>query len=196
LSPIFNSPGNQKEFFSPFKIEMTNSEINFQGVPFIAPYMQAVHEKSGQFLLAGAFPNTPRSKPLPTELFQRLAEKKLVYYHWEITAERFPQILNLAQLGMVLTQHQQLEANSAALKWLQKITPSLGNTVTEIFQTAPDQLAFTRSAPGGLTAFEFLALANWLEAKNFPGCNLKLPPRPKFKHPHPPGAMTVPAPAH
>ncbi len=182
LNSILEAPQNGNVFFSSIQAEMTNNEIHLQGVPFIAPYMQAVTEKSGQFLLAGAFPNTPRSKPLPPELFQRLALKNLAFYHWEITAERFPQLLNLTQLGMVMTQHQQLEADSAALKWLQKITPSLGNTVTEIFQTGASEMTFTRSAPGGLTAFEFLALAHWLEAKNFPGCDLKLPPRPKFKN--------------
>jgi hypothetical protein len=176
LSPAFNGQQKPGEFLSPFKMELKGNQINWTGVPFISPYMQAVNEKSGQFLLAGAFPNPPRGKPLPPELFQRLAQNNLVFYHWEITAERFPQILNLTQLGMVLTRHRQLEGNSAALKWLQKITPALGNTVTEIFRTAPDQMSFTRSAPGGLTAFELLALADWLEAPDFPGCDLKLAP--------------------
>lgn len=191
LSPVFNGQQNPNEFFSPFKIELKGNRINWTGIPFISPYMQAVKEKSGQFLLAGAFPNSPRGKPLPPELFQRLAQNNLVFYHWEITAERFPQLLNLTQLGMVLTQHRQLEGNSAALKWLQKITPALGNTVTEVFQTAPDQMSFTRSAPGGLTAFELLALGNWLEAPDFPGCNLKMPPpserlkQLRMKHPVP-----------
>jgi hypothetical protein len=194
-SPLFNSSATAGDFFSHLKLELTNNVVRFTGVPFISPFLQTVSEKTGQFLLAGGFPNTPRSfKPLPPELFTRLAQKNLMYYHWETTAERFPQLLNLTQLGMVLTQRQQLEADSASLKWMQKITPALGNTVTEVFQTGPAEFTFTRSAPGGLTAFELIALGHWLEAKNFPGCDLKSPPRPKFNNRrlHPPGAMAVP----
>ena len=39
--------------------------------------------------------------------------------------------------------------------------------MTELTQTAPNELSFTRQAPGGLTAIELTALANWLEATNF-----------------------------
>ena len=197
LLPVFNS--SNAEFLTPFTLELTNNEIGFRGVPFISPYLQAKQEPAGQFLLAGAFPNSPRSKPLPTDLFMRLAEKNLVFYHWEITAERLPQVLNLSQLGLMLTSHKQLEGNSAALKWVQKIGPTLGNTITEITQSGPAEMTFTRKAPGGFTAVELFALANWLEAANFPGCNLKLPPRPvklKRPHPQPPDVMTAPAPAH
>ena len=197
LLPVFNS--SNAEFLTPFTLELTNNEIGFRGVPFVAPYLQAKSEPAGQFLLAGAFPNSPRSKPLPADLFTRLAEKNLVFYHWEITAERLPQVLNLSQLGLMLTSHKQLEGNSAALKWVQKIGPTLGNTTTEITQSGPAEMTFTRKAPGGFTAVELFALANWLEAANFPGCNLKLPPRPvklKRPHPQPPDVMTAPAPAH
>ena len=177
------------------KLTLTNNEISLVGVPFISPFLRAVKEPAGQFLFAGAFPNTPRSKPLPTELFQRLAEPNLVYYHWEITAERVPSALNLSQLGMVLTSHRQLGGESASLKWIQKTSPKLGNTVTEITQTAPDQMTFTRKSPGIFTAVEMLALGHWLEAPNFPGCDLRLPPRPALKklHPHPPAALPAPA---
>jgi hypothetical protein len=192
------SADNQNEFLAPFRIAMINNEIQFQGLPFIAPHLQAVREPAGQFLLAGGFANPPPSAPLPQDLFKIMATKDLVFYHWEITAERFPQLLNMTQLGLLLTQHQQLGATSAAMKWLQKVTPNLGNTATEIFRTAPDELTFTRSAPGGLTALEFLVLGNWLEANNFPGCNLKLPPDQMIGNPAPRPIRTIntPAPAH
>jgi hypothetical protein len=150
---------------------------------------------AGQFLLAGGFPNTPRGKSLPPELFTRMAERNLLLYHWEITAERLPQVLSLSQLGLLITAHRQLDANSAAFKWVQKIGPTLGNTVTEITQTGPAEMSFARKATGGFTAVELYALANWLEASNFPHCDLRLPLRAKnLKHPHP-APMPVPAPA-
>jgi hypothetical protein len=195
LQPVFNAPKTAGEFFTPFTLGRTNDEITLRGTPFIAPYIRSVHEPAGQFLFAGVFPNTPRSKPLPPELFQRLATKDLVYYHWEITAERWPEVLNLSQLGLVLTSHRQLEGNSVALKWIQKIAPKLGNTVTEITRTGPAEMTFTRKAPGGFTAAELFVLGSWLEAPNFPGFDIKMPPRPKRPlRPHhaPPGS---PAPA-
>jgi hypothetical protein len=195
LQPLFSSPSAMGRFLTPFTLGQTTNEITLQGVPFVAPFIQSISEPAGHFLLAGAFPNTPRSKPLPVELFQRLAVKNLLLYHWEITAERLPQALNLSQLGLVLTSHRQLEGDSAALKWIQLIAPSLGNTVTEITQTAPDQFTFTRKAPGGFTAVELLALGNWLEAPNFPHCDLTLPARPaRFNRAQPPANLPAPAP--
>lgn len=196
LQPVFDAANERNDFLMPIHLEKTNDQITFVGAPFVAPYVRTLNESAGQFLLAGFFPNPGKPKPLPSELFTRLAEKNLVYYHWEITAERLPQMLNLSQLGLVLTSRKQLDASSAAFKWVQKIGPELGNTVTEIFQTAPDQFTFSRKAPGGLTAFELFALANWLEAANFPGCDLKLPPRAtRFKMLHPKTSTSDAAPA-
>jgi hypothetical protein len=166
----------QGGWLMPLSVTLTNHEITLGGIPFAAPFVRAVREPAGDFLLAGLFPNTPRSKPLPPELFTRLATPSLVFYHWEITAERLKLLLQPAQLVPVLTRHQQLDGQSAAAKWLDRIGPPLGNTVTEVTQTAPNELTFTRKAPAGLTAIELFALASWLEAKNFPGCDLRLPP--------------------
>ena len=196
LEPVVQPPGGSAGMFlGASKLTLTNNEITLTGVPFVSPFMRATKEPSGQFLLAGAFPNTPRSKPLPPELFQRLAEKNLVFYHWEITAERLPTALNLSQLGFVITSHRQLGGESAAMKWIQKTAPKLGNTVTEIVQTGPAEMTFTRKSPGIFTAVEMLALGHWLEAPNFPGCDLRLPPRSALKkfHPHPPAALPAPS---
>lgn len=197
LQPIVSAPGGQGAFLTPFTLQKTNNQITLVGAPFVAPYLQAIREPAGQFLLAGAFPNTPRSKPLPPELFQRLAVPKLVLYHWEITAERWPQVLQLSQLSLLLTGHRQLGGETASMKWIQKIAPTLGNTVTEITQTGPAEMSFTRKAPGLFTAMELFTLGSWLEDPKFPALDLKLPPRPKRPlHPHPaPTNKPAPAPA-
>ena len=167
-------PTRANYFIMPVTPALTNNEISLSGLPFIAPILKAVHEPAGQFLYGELFPNSPRGKPLPPELFQQLAAKNLVLYHWEITSERMTQLLQLSQIGLMITQHKQLDSGSAAFKWLQKIGPALGNTSTEITQTGPAELTFARKAPGVFTALELYALANWLEADNFPGCNLKM----------------------
>lgn len=186
-------------FLSPVTPTLTNNDITFEGIPFVSLQVRALNTPAGQFLFGELFPNPPRSKPLPPELFQRLATKNLVYYHWEITADRMPQLLHVTQLGLMVTAHKQLDANAAAFKWMQRTGASLGNTDTEVTQSGPAEFSFTRKAPGIFTATEFFMLANWLEASNFPGCDLKLPPRPaRFRHlQHPPApAAPTPGPAH
>jgi len=194
IVPALAAANAKNYFMMPVTASMpTNNEINFTGMPFVSPYLKTLKEAAGQFLFWETFPNTPRSKPLPPELFQRLATPNLVYYHWEITAERIPQLLQVSQFGLMITQHKQLDGTSAAYKWLQRAGASLGNTDTEITKTGPAELTFTRKAPGVFTAPELFVLANWLEASNFPGCNLKLPPHPaRPKRPHLPGQPQAP----
>jgi len=186
--------GLQNTFLASFTSVMTNNEITWRGLPFVSPFVQALHEPAGDFLFGGFFPNTARS-PAPPELLAVFERPNLVYYHWEITAERLKLQLQLLQLSLLLTQHRQLDGNSDAARWLNLVGPKLGITVTEITQTAPAELTFERSAPGGLTALEFFALANWLEAPDFPGCDLSLTPAAEtFKRPpaQTPGATSAP----
>jgi hypothetical protein len=178
------SAARQDSFLSTMTATMANNEITWRGVPFISPFVSAAHEPSGDFLFGGFFPNPPPAQPLPPELLAVFDRPDLVYYHWEITAGRLQLQLQLLQLALLLTQHQQLAAESAAGQWLKLIGPKLGVTVTEITRTAPAELTFERSAPGGLTALEFFALASWLEAPDFPGCDLSLTPDAEpFKRP-------------
>lgn len=176
LAPLFGAANAKGNFLSAITPEITNNEIAFTGMPSIVPHLRALVEPAGQFLFWGTLPNTPRSKPLPSELFKRLETKNLVYYHWEITAQRMPQMLDLGQFGLMITAHKQLESNSVSFKWLQRISGSPGNTDTEITQSGPNELIFTRKGPGIFTAAELFTLANWLETTNFPGCDLRLPP--------------------
>ena len=199
LVPEFAAANARGAFMFPITPEKTNNEIGFIGMPFVAPQLKAVTEPAGQFLFWETFPNTPKSKPLPPELFARLATPHLVYYHWEITAERIPQLLQLSQFGLMVTSHKQLDASSAAFKWLQRAGGALGNTDTEITQSGPAEFTFARKAPGIFTAPELFTLANWLEATNFPGCDIKLPPpSPRLKHlreqQRQPHVISVPAP--
>jgi hypothetical protein len=156
--------------------EMTTNGVGFIGMPYIAPYLRPLTEPAGQFLFWETFPNDLRGNPMPQEMLQRLETKNLVLYHWEITAQRMPQLLYLSQFGLMFTWHKQLDAGSAAFKWLQRIGGVLGNTDTEITQSGPAEFTFTRKAQGIFTGVELFTLANWLEATNFPGCDLRLPP--------------------
>lgn len=165
----------QNNLLSPFTVDQTPERISLTGVPFIAPEVQALSLTTGNFLFADGFPNLQRGKAAPPELLAALREDKLVVYHWEITSERLKDLQQLTQLGLLLTHQHELAADSVAEQWLNAVGPPLGASVTQITQTGPAELAFHRTAPGGLTAAELIALANWLEAPNFPGCDLSQP---------------------
>jgi hypothetical protein len=185
----------QNCFTMPLTMKVTNNSIGWAGLPYVAPNLAAWRESSNDFLFASLFPNSPKREPLPPELFTLLGQTNLVYYHWEITAERLRLLPQLSQLALMATGHRQFDMQSAAGKWLDRVGPMLGNSVTRITWTAPNELTFLRIAPGGLNALELAALANWLEAPNFPGCDLRLPPRPQFKRPPHKTSETNSAPA-
>ena len=187
--------GLQSLFFDPVKLTMTKNEISWDNMPFMMPNIRAAQGPAGDFLVGGFFPNPPKAPPPPPELLTPLSRSNLVYYHWEVTAERLKELPQLSQTLLVLTRHEQVQPESAAGKWLDRIEPALGNALTEVTQSAPNELAFKRTAGGGLTAIELLALVDWLEAPKFPALDLRLPPprvRPGQK---PSNLMTAPTPA-
>ena len=168
----------RRNFIGPFTMTNANDEISWRGMPFIMPFVRAVREPAGDFLVGGFFPNPSKAPPPPPELLAPLNQPGLVYYHWEVTAERLQELPQFSQLMFTLTHHHQVDYVSTAGKWLNRVGPSLGSTVTEVTQTAPNELAFKRTAPGGLTAIELLAFVNWLEVPGFPAFDLRLlPPR-------------------
>jgi len=189
----------ERYFISPFTLTNANDEISWRGLPFIMPFVQAVREPAGDFLVGGFFPNPPKAPPPPPELLAALNQPNLVYYHWEVTAERLKELPQLSQLLLVLTRHEQINEQSAAGKWLDHIEPALGSNVTEVTQTTPNELTFKRTAPGGLTALELLALVDWLEAPKFPALDLRLrspPARPGQRPFNMTSRPAAPAPPH
>jgi hypothetical protein len=119
----------------------------------------------------------------------------MVFYHWEITSSRLKALPQLTQLALMLTSDRQLDGNSAAGRWLNRIAPTPGDSVTKVTQTGPSELTLMRTAPDGLTAIELIALANWLQAPHFPACDLSLPRRPRqLMFHHPIKVLSAPAP--
>ena len=189
----------EKKFLLPLTVSPNpqRHESKLNGLPPITlPFWQAWQEPAGGFLLAGLFMNSPKSTAFPADLLAQLNQPNTVFFHWEFTSQRMPEFLEACQLSLVVTKHKQLSASSAASKWLNRIGPTLKNSITSAKIVQPGQLDFTRTSQAGLTASELYLLANWLEATNFPGCDLRLPPQtlPKFRHPHPPGGTPPGAP--
>jgi hypothetical protein len=156
-----------------------SGEVAVEGFPFIAPKVAVAHEATGDFVMAGLFPNSGRSEPPPQELLDRVTgQDDLVYYDWEITSPRLLGARYLTQLAFLTAQRVQLGGESKAMKWLLDIEPKVGPTVTEIKQVTPREFSFARKGHLAMTAIELVALANWLESPSFPGWSFeKVPPR-------------------
>jgi hypothetical protein len=188
LEPKLATAEAEHSLHFPLSVALAGRQAKLTGLPmFVLPYLEAAGSPAGQFLLAGGFPLSPSAvRPLPPPIMNQLMQKNLMFYHWEITAECEPGMLQLSQFSLLETRHKQLNDTDAAMKWLKLICPKLGNCVTEVLQTAPDEMTFSRKAPGVLTMAEFFALANWLEADNFPDGDLKLAPLKPHPAIHPP----------
>lgn len=183
------------ELMTSINAELNNNQIEVKGVPFASVKARALTEPTGQFLFAELFPNPPSGLPLPSGLLNRLNTKNLVFYHWETITNRVPQLLQITQLGLWLSNHKQLDGKSVAYKWLRKASSVKGASETGITQSGPAEFTLLRQGPGLFTAFELFALANWFESPNFPGFELTLaPPLPVSDSPVPAAPVKAPAP--
>jgi hypothetical protein len=172
-------------------LQATNEHVAVLGLPMMAPYFEARREPAGEYLLGGFISNVP-DKPVTPTMLAWQGEPGLVFYHWENTAERLKTSPQFYQMLLAVSRLQQLALTTRAGKWLNDLAPSLGTTTTKAFETAPNEVTFTRSAPAGLTAVELVAFGSWLEAPNFPGCDLRLPAPPKqIRHPGVPAPGTA-----
>ncbi len=158
---------NWQNQLMPLKVIPGDDKISFS-MPFMSPFLEADHEADGDFLAGGFFPNWPGSGALPAQLAGEMNAPGTVYYHWELTPDRLKELPELTQLILMTTERRQLAGDSAGESWLKSLKFKSGPTITVAGESTPTKVPFIRTAPGGLTALEFLALANWLDSPNFP----------------------------
>ena len=170
-------------------------ELSWQGLPFVIPFLRPVNSAAGEFLVGGFFPPMPSTNPPPAELLSQVVNRtNLLYYGWEITQERLDHWRAMSQLYSLLTTQTGRVSRSPATTpprlvmdpWLMAVAPKLGNTITEITVTAPNELTLTRKSDLGGNGLEIVLLARWLENPGFPLFGYKLPPHLKNNPPAPP----------
>jgi hypothetical protein len=149
--------------------ESNKSELYWRGVPFVDPFLKPLRDSGNDYLLFGMFPMGPLTNPPPPELFEQLKGRtNLVYYDWEITEHRLVHAKQLYQLLNIINRRTGASTNWPTQKWLADIGPHLGNTITEATMTSPKDLSLVRKSHLGLTGFELVTLARWVESAGFP----------------------------
>ncbi len=162
-------------------VTLTNQPgVFWRGLPVIVPFMHPAPEPGGHFICGGIFPAPLGTNPPPPELFAEFAGRtNLLYYDWEITQARLAQLRPLVKLLSIVTSKPYQNTDSLAEKWLGEIEPKLGNSITEVSVTSPQELTLVRKSPLGLTGAELIALAHWVESTNFPRLNFEISFGPK-----------------
>ena len=157
----------------------TLPEYRWTGMPFLSPSIALVTRDSGSYAVIRLGPETLATNQIVPALVDRVqASTNLIVYDWEFTSPRISGWLYISQLALMLSEHQQLQDSSSALKWVVmagEILPNGGNAVTEITQTGSHDLSLARRASLGFTSLELFWLANWLESNNFPNANFLTP---------------------
>jgi hypothetical protein len=166
-------------------LEQTN-ELVWQGVPILAPFVKAVHEKAGEFLCVGTFALAPAGPPAPADLWSQFKGRNdLVYYDWEFAGPRLAQwrmmtpLLPIFPMARTNTNFMP-PVNGQAVshsptdvvdRWLSDLIPALtpskgnssnGNVVTEATRKGASDYTVVRSSQLGFTGIELFMLSHWL----------------------------------
>jgi hypothetical protein len=157
-------------------------EVVWEGVPFISPFLRAVRNGSGDYLLAGMIHTGPGIATVRESPAQVKGLTNQVYFDWENTGLSLARWRNLSLLLLPLSGKGLMGSEASGAKWLEAIGPKLGQTATQGTLIGPRELQFIREGRPGLTGIELVALANWLEATNFPWGGYQVPARRESEH--------------
>jgi hypothetical protein len=150
----------------------TAKRLVLSNLRVVAPSLGPAEGAAGGFLAVSIYPPPPRTEPAPPSLWREVfGRPNLVYYDWELTGARLEQWRMLGR--MLLTRARAptayvMRPRNLASRWMSDLEPLLGNTVTEITRTAPNELSLVRTGPVGLTGVELYLLSDWLSTVGAP----------------------------
>jgi hypothetical protein len=146
----------------------TFTGLEWKGVPLMSPFLRFITVSNQNFVFGGGMPSAGADPSSLISLPTVLSLTNLVCHDWEITGLRIGQWLYMGQFARLVSHKAQLPSNSPGVLWLLAIAPKLGASLTDITQTGPKQLTFTRRSSIGFTGIELHLLADWLESPRFP----------------------------
>jgi hypothetical protein len=145
------------------------TRLAWRGFPLLVPFVNPGADAG--FATGGVFPLADPGEPAPAELYAQLRGRtNLAFYAWEVTQPRLEGWRELEMLRMLIREYAPPATNSLAWSWLRdtNVTARLGNCVTEVTTTSPQEFHAVRNSAVGLTAFELLRAAIWMEGERFP----------------------------
>ncbi len=164
-----------------WQVATNSSRLLWRGLPVFVPYLGPKQDGDKNFIYGGIFPLTEQTNatPAPAELFAQFESRKdLVYYDWEITPARLAAYQQASPFVGLFLPAAKPQANTHGAAWLKEIQPRLGNVVTEITSTGPNELALTRRSQLGATGIELWLFTHWLDSEEFPRFPYREPQKP------------------
>lgn len=158
-----------KDEMAGFRRAAEHDGIEWQGLPYLWPFVRSAPTKEGVYVLGGTFAYSFPLEPLPTEFFESaLSADDLVFYGWERTGIRLEQWLYITQFMRFVSGVDQLPFDSAAVSWIKALGSKLGESVTRVQVVNSRTIKLVRTSSLGFTASELHLLVDWLESPNFP----------------------------
>jgi hypothetical protein len=181
------------------------SRLIWSKLQLMTPVVQAVPASNGQFLVAGMFALTPGKKSAPNALWAQFQNRtNLVYYDWELTGPRIRHLITVTEILPIL-QVLGIGPDGASVadgsgvntpddpgtqarlilqkNWLLGLAPLLGNTITEVTKTGPNELTILRSSPFILNSLELVLLSHCLSDTSAGALDMSLLPQAKMSGP-------------
>jgi hypothetical protein len=154
-----------------FDRSKTFDGLEWKGVPLVMPFLQSLTVSNRNYVYAGGIPNSTLDLLSEKMLSKDLNRANLVYHDWEMTDLRTGHWLFMSQFVRLVLHKASLPSGSPGVLWLRALALKPGNSVTDISQTGPNELSFSRRSTVGFTGIELNLLADWLESPQFP-CGL------------------------
>jgi len=150
------------------------SELKWNGLTLCAPFLKNGTNDSGQqYVQGGLGLHVPTNVRLPRELHDHINQvTNLLFFDWEFASETLPQWRYLDDVSRMIfdgSHASRLRGSTNTFNWLLANVTNLSHSVTDLRQTAPNQLVLTRRSTLGVNAVELDILVNWIEMPDFPG---------------------------
>ncbi len=153
-----------KKMVGQLQYNTNQNALYLTGLPVAVPFLKPAHPGDLNFVFGGVMPLSEfAGSPMPAELARELTSRtNLVYYDWEITGARGSHIRPISQFAALAVRRTIAEFQDPASKWWVAAEPKLHNTITEITQSGPRELALVRSSETGFSAVELYAMTQWI----------------------------------
>ncbi|MBI1839674.1 MAG: hypothetical protein HYR88_02340 [Verrucomicrobia bacterium] len=146
------------------------TQVRWQGLPFATPIMRPAMDHQQEFLMAGLMPPYASKQLPPPELYSFLGRTNLAFYDWEITEERVLAWRRIVQAALIGFFREIPSTNTVSERLGETLSHGkrLGNSVTEVTVTKPNELTLMRQSPVGFTGMEIVHLLRWVDSPGFP----------------------------